>query len=68
MLIALVHLFHLNVCEMTNRGISDSRLSSERALKNAPDAAAVHSKDTRRKVLEVLGESVLVTETERGPI
>lgn len=68
MLIALVHLFHLNVCEMTNRGISDSRLSSERALKNAADAAAVHSKDTRRKVHEVLGESVLVTETERGPI
>lgn len=64
-----MHLFHLNVCEMTNRGgISDSRLSSERALKNAPDAAAVHSKDTRRKVHEVLGESILVTETERGPI
>lgn len=42
-LIAFVHLFHLNVCEMTNRGISDSSLSSERALKNTADAAAVHS-------------------------
>lgn len=45
-----------------------TRLSSKRALKNAPCAATVHSKDTCRRGHEVLGESVLVTETKRGPI
>lgn len=50
-------------------GISDSCLSSERALKNTADAAAVRWKGTCKKCAwGPARECVLVTETERDPI